>query len=151
MLYFALLSVILLGALLAWLLNLRKSNPFHIVQKLMDEGKYDDAVLKLTAMSEDVDLAPRSYIYLAECHEQLGSKELARECYRKAIEAGAFDDRDREIEIYKKIAEIYRAEGDNDGFFECCLEILRLNPADELANQEVGLMALGDGHFRIAE
>jgi len=151
MLYFALLSVILLGALLAWLLTLRKSNPFHIVQKLMDEGKYDEAVVKLTAMLEDVDLAPRSYVYLAECHEQLGAKDLARECYRKAIDAGAFDDRDREIEIYKKIAEIYRAEGDNDGFFESCLEILRLNPADELANQEVGLMALGDGHFRIAE
>ncbi|GAB4424061.1 MAG: hypothetical protein OHK0011_04350 [Turneriella sp.] len=151
MLYFALLSILLLGALLAWLLNLRKSNPFHIVQRLMDEGKYDEAVLKLTAMSEDVDLAPRSYVYLAECHEQLGAKELARECYRKAIDAGAFDDRDREIEIYKRIAEIYRSEGDNDGFFECCLEILRLNPEDELANQEVGLMALGDGHFRIAE
>jgi len=151
MLYFALLSVILLGALLVWLLTLRKSNPFHIVQKLMDEGQYDEAVVKLTAMLEDVDLAPRSYVYLAECHEQLGAKDLARECYRKAIDAGAFDDRDREIEIYKKIAEIYRAEGDNDGFFESCLEILRLNPADELANQEVGLMALGDGHFRIAE
>lgn len=151
MLYIALLSIIILGALLAWLLSLRKSNPFHIVQKLMDEGKYDEAVLKLSAMSEDVDLAPRAYVYLAECHEQLGAKELAREYYRKAIDAGAFEDRDREIEIYKKIAEIYRAEGDHDGFFECCLEILRLNPEDQLANQEVGLMALGDGHFRIAE
>lgn len=151
MLYFALLSIVVLAALLAWLLTLRKSNPFHIVQKLMDEGKYDEAVVKLTALAEDVDLAPRSYIYLAECHEQLGAKDLAREFYRKAIDSGAFDDRDREIEIYKKIAEIYRNEGDHDGFLECCLEILRLNPADELANQEVGLMALGDGQFRIAE
>lgn len=151
MLYFALLSIVLLGALLLWLLNLRKSNPFHIVQKLMDEGKYDEAVLKLNSLSENVDLAPRSYVYLAECHEQLGAKDLAREFYRKAIDSGAFDDRDREIEIYKKIAEIYRSEGDNDGFFESCLEILRLNPEDELANQEVGFMALGDGHFRIAE
>ena len=70
MLYIAALGIIMLLALLAWLLTLRKSNPFHIVQKLMDEGQYDEAVLKLTAMAEDVDLAPRSYVYLAECHEQ---------------------------------------------------------------------------------
>lgn len=151
MLYFALLSVVLLAVLLAWLLTLRKSNPFHLVQRLMDEGRYDEAVLKLTAMSEDVDIAPRSYIYLAECHEQLGAREQARDSYRKAIDAGAFDDKDREIEIYKKIGEIYRDENDSEGYFETCLEILRLNPDDELANQEVGLMALGDGHYRIAE
>lgn len=151
MLYFALVSVVLLAALLAWLLSVRKSNPFHIVQTLMAEGRYDEALQKLTPMSEDVDLAPRAYIYLAECHELLGTKEQAREFYRKAIDAGAFEDREREIEIYRKIAEIYRAEGDNEGFFECCLEILRLSPEDELANQEVGLLALGDGHFHIAE
>jgi len=151
MLYFVVLGIVFLAALLAWLLTLRKSNPFHTVQKLMDEGKYDDAVLKLTAISEDVDLAPRAYIYLAECHEQLGAKELARTCYRKAIDSGAFDDKGREIEIFKKISEIYRAEGDIEGFFETCLEILRLNPTDELANQEVGMIALGDGHFAIAE
>lgn len=151
MLYLIVLSIFVLAGLLAWLLTLRKSNPFHLVQKLMDEGKYDDAVIKLTAMSEDVDLAPRSYIYLAECHEQLGARELARTCYRKAIDAGAFDDKDREIEIFKKISEIYRTEGDIEGFFETCLEILRLNPNDELANQEVGLIALGDSHYSIAE
>ena len=151
MLYAGVLSFVALIALLAWLLTLRKSNPFHLVQKLMDEGKYDDAVLKLTAISEDVDLAPRSYIYLAECHEQLGARDLARTCYRKAIDSGAFDDKDREVEIFKKIGEIYRSEGDTEGFFETCLEILRLNPTDELANQEVGMIALGDGHFSIAE
>lgn len=151
MLYAGVLSFVVLIALLAWLLTLRKSNPFHLVQKLMDEGKYDDAVIKLTAISEDVDLAPRSYIYLAECHEQLGARDLARTCYRKAIDSGAFDDKDREVEIFKKIGEIYRSEGDTEGFFETCLEILRLNPTDELANQEVGMIALGDGHFSIAE
>jgi tetratricopeptide (TPR) repeat protein len=151
MLYLAVLGILLLLALLAWLLTLRKSNPFHIVQKLMEEGQYDEAVLKLTAMSEDVDLAPRSYIYLAECHEQLGARDLARTCYKKAIDAGAFDDKDREIEIYKKIGEIYRSENDTEGFFEVCLEILRLNPGDELANQEVGMIALGDGHYGVAE
>ena len=151
MLYLAILSFVVLVALLAWLLTLRKSNPFHLVQKLMDEGNYDEAVVKLTAISEDVDLAPRSYIYLAECHEQLGARELARTCYRKAIDSGAFDDKDREVEIFKKIGEIYRSEGDLEGFFETCLEILRLNPGDELANQEVGMIALGDGHFSIAE
>lgn len=151
LLYLVALSIVGLVVLLAWLLTIRKSNPFHLVQKLMDEGKYDDAVIKLTALAEDVDVAPRSYIYLAECHEQLGAKELARTCYRKAIDSGAFDDKDREVEIFKKIAEIYREEGDVEGFFETCLEILRLNPDDELANQEVGLMALGDGHFSIAE
>lgn len=151
MLYFGVLSFVVLIALLAWLLTLRKSNPFHLVQKLMDEGQYDEAVLKLTAISEDVDLAPRAYVYLAECHEQLGAKELARTCYRKAIDSGAFEDKDREVEIFKKIGEIYRSEGDIEGFFETCLEILRLNPNDELANQEVGIIALGDGHFTIAE
>lgn len=151
MLYLVVLSIVVLAALLAWLLTLRKSNPFHLVQKLMDEGQYDEAVVKLTAISEDVDLAPRAYIYLAECHEQLGTKELARTCYRKAIDSGAFDDKDREVEIFKKIGEIYRSEGDVEGFFETCLEVLRLNPLDELANQEVGLIALGDGHFTIAE
>ncbi len=151
MLYLAVLGILLLLALLAWLLTLRKSNPFHIVQKLMEEGQYDEAVLKLTAMSEDVDLAPRSYVYLAECHEQLGARDLARTCYRKAIDAGAFDDKDREIEIYKKIGEIYRSENDTEGYFEVCLEILRLNPGDELANQEVGMIALGDGHYGVAE
>ncbi|AFM11847.1 tetratricopeptide repeat protein [Turneriella parva] len=151
MLYFAVLGILMLLALLAWLLTLRKSNPFHIVQKLMEEGQYDEAVLKLTAMSEDIDLAPRSYIYLAECHEQLGARDLARTCYKKAIDAGAFDDKDREIEIYKKIGEIYRSENDTEGFFEVCLEILRLNPGDELANQEVGMIALGDGHYSVAE
>ena len=151
MLYAGVLSFVVLIALLAWLLTLRKSNPFHLVQRLMDEGNYDEAVLKLTAISEDVDLAPRSYIYLAECHEQLGARDLARTCYRKAIDSGAFDDKDREVEIFKKIGEIYRSEGDTEGFFETCLEILRLNPTDELANQEVGMIALGDGHFSIAE
>ncbi len=151
MLYLAILSIVALLALLAWLLTLRKSNPFHLVQRLMDEGQYDEAVVKLTAMAEDVDLAPRSYVYLAECHEQLGARDLARTCYRKAIDAGAFDDKDREIEIYKKIGEIYRAENDTEGFFEICLEILRLNPGDELANQEVGMLALGDGHYGVAE
>lgn len=151
MVYFVLISVVVLAGLLAWLLTLRKSNPFHLVQKLMDEGKYDDAVIKLTAISEEIDLAPRAYIYLAECHEQLGAKDLARTCYRKAIDAGAFEDKDREVEIFKKISEIYRAEGDVAGFFETNLEILRLNPTDELANQEVGMIALGDSHFSIAE
>jgi tetratricopeptide (TPR) repeat protein len=151
MLYLVVLSVVILVALLAWLLTLRKSNPFHLVQRLMDEGNYDEAVLKLTAISEDVDLAPRSYVYMAECHEQLGAKDLARTCYRKAIDSGAFEDKDREVEIFKKIGEIYRAEGDVEGFFETCLEILRLNPQDELANQEVGTIALGDGHYSLAE
>jgi len=151
MVYYALIAVVLLIALLAWLLTLRKSNPYHLVQRLMDEGKYDEAVLKLTAMAEDIDLAPRCYIYLAECHEQLGAKDLARQHYRKAIDAGAFDDKDREVEIFKKIGEIYRSEGDIEGLFETCLEILRLAPGDELASQEVGLIALGDGHFSIAE
>lgn len=151
MLYFALIGIVFLLALLAWLLTLRKSNPYHIVQRLMDEGRYDEAVLKLTPMAEDVDLAARSYIYLAECHEQLGAKDLARTCYRKAIDGGAFEDKDREVEIFKKIAEIYRGEGDIEGLFETCLEILRLNSEDDLANQEVGLILLGDGHFALAE
>ena len=47
--------------------------------------------------------------------------------------------------------EIYRSENDTEGYFEVCLEILRLNPNDELANQEVGLIALGDSHYSIAE
>lgn len=151
MLYFVALSIIFLTLLLVWLLTLRKSNPYHIVQKLMDEGRYDEAVLKLTPMAEDVDLAARSYIYLAECHEQLGARDLARTCYRKAIDGGAFDDKDREVEIYKKIGEIYRSEGDVEGLFETCLEILRLNNDDELASQEVGIILLGDGHFLLAE
>lgn len=117
----------------------------------MDEGKYDEAVLKLMVMAEDIDLAARSYVYLAECHEQLGAKELARQYYRKAIDAGAFEDKDREVEIFKKIGEIYRSESDIEGLFETCLEILRLNPDDDLASQEVGLIALGDGHFSIAD
>ncbi|MBS0617820.1 MAG: tetratricopeptide repeat protein [Spirochaetes bacterium] len=151
MLYFSLISIVGLIALLAWLLTVRKSNPFHLVQKLIEEGNYDEAVLKLTALTEDEDVAPRAYLYLAECHEQLGARDLARSCYRKAIDLGAFEDKDREIEIYKKIAEIYHSEGEVEGYFETCLDILRLKSDDELANQEVGLIALGDGHYAIAE
>ncbi|MCX7633891.1 MAG: tetratricopeptide repeat protein [Turneriella sp.] len=151
MIYAALAGIVVLTALLLYLLTLRKTNPFHTIQQLMDDGQYTQAVELLNDLVDDVDLAPRAYLYLAECQEQLGAPEQARENYRKAIDAGAFEDREREIEIYKKIAEIYRSENDYNGYFETCLEILRLNPQDQLANQEVGLILLGEGQFHLAE
>lgn len=151
MLYLTILGILFLLGLLAWLLSLRKSNQFHTVQKFMDEEKYDDAVLKLNAMIEDATEVPRAYLYLAQCHEKLGSSELARSCYRKAIELGAVEDKEREIEIYRKIIESYRAENNYNSIFETNLEILRLDPEDEFANQEVGLLALGDGGYAVAE
>ena len=151
MLYAVIVGIITLVAALIWLLTLRKSNPFHIAQRLMDEGNYDEAITRLKNIAENPEDFPRANVYLAECYEQTASRDLARLHYRKAIDTGAFDSIERTVEVLFKILELYRIDSDIEGVFETCLEILRRDPSNELASQEVGLLALGEGQFSIAE
>ncbi|HRP68362.1 MAG TPA: tetratricopeptide repeat protein [Turneriella sp.] len=151
MLYAVLLGILALLGVLTWLLTMRKSNAFHLAQKLMSEGNYDEAITRLTEIAENPNHYARANVYLAECHEKMDARDLARRHYRKAIDAGAFESNERVVEVFLRIIELYRVDGDYEGIFETSLEILKLDPKNEQANQEVGLLALGDGQFAVAE
>ena len=106
-------------------------------EKMIREGKYENAVKILKKEIAKDPANTRAFLHLGDCYFNQGNYDEAMNNYMYINRANSIMSIEERSHIYSKLSYMYKNEDQHENRFEMSLKILRINPEDHEANQNV--------------
>ena len=105
-------------------------NPHKLdnIKKLMEAGKYQDAINSLNTFLKNDESNPLAHLYLAESYYYSGNLEMGLVEYKQVLSSGKFNKSATEKVIRKRLADIYMKFGQFEEAQKEYLLLIKLEP-----------------------
>ncbi len=137
-------------SILAIIVSELSGNSLSQAQKMIQEGKYENAVellkKKLIKAPQNIQILT----LLGDCHTELKEYDIAIRHYIKVQSLDTLLTTKKQINLNNSIAYLYRESKQYEKLFETYLQILRINPEDLQANKGVAYGLLGMKQFNLS-
>lgn len=147
------LTVLIVGVILFAIGLLYNTRPERLDEALAHykNAEINEALNLLKEEVEDDPESHRAHFYLAKIYEQVGKPDLMVKHLEQVRKIGRFSEEIQALDVQKKIADVLYMRGKLQDALGAYLEVASLAPDDETANSRIGLMAMAEGQFRVAE